>query len=280
MRCNDFHMPANFAQALGTGKADAVIFDQVMALNGEVFRDVPGRRTLRFDLAGTSYFIKQHFGVGWDEIFKNLFSLRLPILSAMTEVRAIQKLNTLNIPTTPLVAYGTRGCSPARLESFVITEDLGDIVSLETFCMDWPNNPPDIKLKRGVIEAAARLARTLHDNGLNHRDFYICHFCLDKKRLAAGEIYLYLLDLHRVGIHKTLSTSARMKDMAALYFSAMDIGLTRRDYLRFLGAYRQDSIRNIALNEKDFWTKVKARAARLYLKFHGKMPANILSLRD
>ncbi len=272
MRCNDFHMPADFAQALGAGKANAAIFDQAMALNGEVFRDVPGRRTLRFDLAGSSYFIKQHFGVGWGEVLKNLTSLRLPILGAITEVRAIQKLNTLYIPTTPLVAYGSRGYSPAHLQSFVITEDLGDIVSLETFCMDWPNSPPDVKLKRRLIEAVANLARTLHDNGLNHRDFYICHFCLDKKRLATGEIYLYLLDLHRVGIHKTLSTTARMKDMAALYFSAMNIGLTRRDYFRFLRTYRKSPLRKIFSSEATFWQKVAVRAAGLYLKFHGKKP--------
>lgn len=251
------------------------VFDKLMAMQGEAFRDVPGRRTIQVKLAGESYFIKQHFGVGWAEIIKNLLSLKSPIVSARTEWQAIQKLNAIGIPTTPLVAYGERGCSPAAIESFVLTKDLGDIVSLETLCADWPNSPPDARFKRQLIMAVARIARTLHDNGMNHRDFYICHFCLDKKRLAAGEVYLYLIDLHRVGMRSQIQSSARMKDMAALYFSAMDIGLTRRDYLRFLRAYRQQPLAVTFASERGFWQKVSIRAQQLYLKFHKVMPQEL-----
>src|SRR5690606_41125279 len=47
-------------------------FDSIMQLHGEVFRDVPGRKTIRVRIGGKCYFVKQHFGVGWREIFKNL----------------------------------------------------------------------------------------------------------------------------------------------------------------------------------------------------------------
>lgn len=269
---NVLEMPSEMAQALTETSGEGDVFECVMALQGEMFRNVQGRRTLRFQLLGKSYFAKLHEGVGWAEIFKNLLTLRLPILSAMTEVRAIQKLNQLGIPTTPLVAYGVRGSNPARLRSFVVTEDLGDIISLETLCADWQNNPPDVRFKRRLIVAVAKLARTLHNNGLNHRDFYICHFCLDQKRLAADEIHLYLIDLHRVGIHKKIPTNARMKDMAALYFSAMVVGLTERDLLRFLHSYSGD-LHHQVKDEARFWQVVTTRARKLYLKFHGKMPA-------
>lgn len=275
-------MPPDVAQALTAEDATRDVFEQVMSLQGEMFRDVPGRRTLRFDLSvkssTRSFFAKLHSGVGWGEIFKNLLSFRLPILSAMTEVHAIQKLNTLGIPTTQLVAYGSRGCNPARVRSFVITEDLGDIVSLETFCADWQSNPPDLRLKRKLIRSVAKLARTLHDNGMNHRDFYICHLCLDQKRLTAGEVYLYLIDLHRVGIRDVITPSARMKDMAALYFSALDIGLTGRDYLRFLRVYRQQRLSRIFDSELDFWQKVTTRARQLYIKFHGRPPQHLFRM--
>ena len=178
MPCRDdiLEMPGEMAEALTESSAKADIFESAMALQGEMFRDVHGRRTLRFSLLGKSYFAKLHEGVGWGEIFKNLLTLRLPILGAMTEVRAIQKLDQVGIPTTPLVAYGVRGCSPASLRSFVVTEDLGDIVSLETLCADWPKNPPDARFKRRLIIAVAILAHIFHGNGMNHRDFYICHF--------------------------------------------------------------------------------------------------------
>lgn len=268
--CNTLQVPREFDSLPGEGD----IFDRIMQLQGQVFRDVPGRRTLRFEVAGRSYFVKQHFGVGWREIFKNLLTLRLPVLSALTEARAIQKLDSLAIPTTPLVAFGCRGNSPASLQSFVITEDLDDIVSLEALCADWARNPPDVYFKRLLIRAVAQTARRFHENGMNHRDFYICHFCLNRRRLAEGDIHLYLIDLHRVGIRRQIRPTDRMKDMAALYFSAMDIGLTSRDYFRFLRIYRDAPLRKVLQDELSFWDKVSQRAEKLYQKFHRRTPSS------
>ena len=81
-------------------------FDQALQMQGTAFRDVPGRKTIRVQLDGKSYFIKQHFGVGWGEIFKNLLSFKLPIISAKTEKLAIEKLGEVGISTTPLVGFG------------------------------------------------------------------------------------------------------------------------------------------------------------------------------
>lgn len=257
-----FEMPAHLRKALGNGqKSDT--FEEAMQLQGKAFRDVPGRKTSQVTLLGKQYFIKQHFGVGWREIFKNILSFKKPILGAMTEVHAIQKIDSLGIATTPLVAYGQRGNNPANLQSFVMTEDLGDIISLEDLCADWKNNPPDAKFKRKLIVTTAKLAKTIHENGVNHRDFYLCHLCLDAKdanQRDLTKINLYLIDLHRVLTHNTPSTTANMKDIAALYFSSMDVGLTARDYLRFKMYYQRQS--------NDFWRAVEARATKLYAKFN------------
>ena len=238
-------------------------FAAMMHLSGKAFRDVRGRKTMQLNLLGKSYFIKQHFGVGWLEIIKNLISFKLPILGAMTEVRAIQKLNEIGIPTTPLVAYGQRGSNPANIQSFVFTEDLGNIISLEDLCIDWKKTPPAEKLKRRLIVEVAKIARKLHENGTNHRDFYLCHLCLDADLLAKNEIKFYLIDLHRVLIHKTISMNDNMKDIAALYFSSMGIGLTTRDLLRFKRYYLP---KNVLANS--FWQSVESRANKLYRKFH------------
>jgi hypothetical protein len=61
-------------------------------------------------------------------------------------------------------------------------------------------------------------------------------------------------------IHATPSVSANVKDVAALYFSSMDIGLTARDYLRFKRHYQQQ--------DAQFWQQVEARAQKLYAKFN------------
>ena len=259
MKCQPktvFDMSKALRVALGDGKKSDT-FDMAMALQGKAFRNVPGRKTSQITLLGQHYFIKQHFGVGWAEIFKNLLSLKKPILGAMTEVKAIQEVTALGIATTPLVAYGQRGCNPAKLQSFVMTEDLGDITSLEDVCADWKVSPPDAAFKRRLIMATAKLAKTIHENGLNHRDFYLCHLCLDNSYSA--NIKLYLIDLHRVLIHRTPSKKANMKDIAALYFSSMDAGLTSRDYLRFKRHYQKQN--------SAFWLQVEKRAQKLYTKF-------------
>lgn len=261
-------VPPEFAQALGAGDT----FERVMQQDGTTYRDMPGRRTLRFDLAGESYFAKLHYGVGWGEIFKNLLTLRLPVVSARTEWNAIHRLGELGIATTPAVAFGCRGANPATLRSFIVTRDLGDIVSLEDYCRDWPANPPPLTLKRALLRRVAEIAAGIHDHGLNHRDFYICHLCLDNQRLAQGDIHLYLIDLHRMQSRARTPFAARMKDMAALYFSALDIGLSRRDCLRFLRRYRNRPLREMLREEAGFWQQVDKRARKLYHKFHGRWP--------
>lgn len=163
-------------------------FAEIMQMQGKIFRDVPGRKTIQVRLGEGSYFIKQHFGVGWGEILKSFFSFKQPILGAQTEVEAIKRLDEIGIPTTPLVGYGVQGNNPATQQSFIITQDLGDITSLEDVCADWQTNPPEAVFKQAVVIAMAQLAAKLHAAGLCHRDFYLCHLALKKAELAQNQV--------------------------------------------------------------------------------------------
>lgn len=65
------------------GRQDAELFDQILNLQGEEYRNMDGRRTLRFEKDGNSYFAKLYSGIGWPRILKSLLSLRMPpVLSA------------------------------------------------------------------------------------------------------------------------------------------------------------------------------------------------------
>jgi UDP-glucose:(heptosyl)LPS alpha-1,3-glucosyltransferase len=246
-------------------------FDDAMQLRGEIYRELEGRRTQKIKIDGKNYFIKQHFGVGWKEIFKNLFQLRLPVLGAKNEWRAIQKLNSLGIKTAELVAYGSRGMNPARKQSFVMMKELENQLSLEDLCRDWKKNPPAFQFKNRLIKQVAELTKTMHENGINHRDYYLCHILtLRDGRCAASsgrtEEWLTILDLHRAQIRAKTPTRWLIKDLAGLYFSSQDIGLTHRDLLRFMKHYRKTPLRNIFKQELNFWKKVKQRADDLYQK--------------
>ena len=56
------------------------------------------------------------------------------MLSARNEYRAIKTLETLGIDTMKISGFGERGVPPVWLESFIITEELENTVSLEDFC--------------------------------------------------------------------------------------------------------------------------------------------------
>lgn len=242
-------------------------FSFVRGRQGDVFRDVPGRKTLRFEFAGRSYFLKHHLGVGWLEIFKNLLSLRLPILGAETEWRAIEALQRCGVPTMRAVAFGRRGASPASMESFIITEELTPVVSLEDLVKQQPLRH---SLKRALIREVALMTRRMHRAGINHRDLYLCHFLLDTGRLQGGELRLSLIDLHRAQLRQAVPRRWRDKDLASLYFSSLEARLTNRDKILFLKAYFDKPLRSIVADEAASLAWLEAEAARLRAKFERK----------
>ena len=241
-------------------------FEQIMQMKGEVFRELEGRRTQRIKLDGQEFFIKQHFGIGWKEIFKNVLQGRLPITSAKNEWLALQKLKNLNILAPEVLGYGYQGWNPSRIRSFLITRELPKYISLEDFCKHWRRCAPSFTMKIQLITAVARIARILHTNGINHRDFYICHFLLDIEELLHSRVKLYLIDLHRAGIRARVPERWIIKDLAGLYFSSKDIGLTKRDILRFIREYREKPLSQLLNKESTFWLKVQNRGEKLYKK--------------
>jgi len=244
-------------------------YAELAAIEGEVFRHQSGRKTFLFTLDGKSYFAKLHSGVGWWEIFKNLLKLRLPVVSARNEWQAVQRLQELGIATMTAVAYGEKGRNPATRDSFIVTEALLDTQSLEDFCLNWKDHAPDPRLKWRLIEKLAQISRVLHAHGIAHRDFYLCHFLL---HMNAGnpvaDLKLSLIDLHRALIKRRLRVRWIVKDIASLYYSAMNIGLTRRDCLRFVRCYEQAELHGVRRNKQQFWNAINKRAEAMYRK-HG-----------
>jgi len=239
-------------------------FAAAFAIEGETFRALEQRQTLAFISQGKRYFIKRHRGTTYGEVLKNLLSLRLPVVSARNEYRAIRKLQELGLHAPVIAAFGRRGFLPGNLESFLITEDVGPHASLEDYCRHWQVQPPGFAEKRALLEEVADIGCRLHSNGVCHRDFYLCHFLR-----TGADAPLTVIDLHRALVKKLLDERWVIKDIAGLYFSAMDAGLTRNDLFRFMRSYRRCSLRDTLVRDREFWDAVRARALRLYRKEHG-----------
>ncbi len=248
---------------------------KIFALDGKIYRHKDGRRTLQFTQDGESYFAKLHHGLGWRRFLKNLFRFKWPVSGAENEWQAIKLLEELNIPTTPLIAYGRRGTNPVSKQSFIITEDLINCISLEDYCRDWPTNPPAPDLKRALINEIARITGVMHRTGLNHCDLYICHFLLQLKNGIVPDPRnptLHLIDLHRVRQRRQLPRRWQIKDLAALHFSSFDIGLTFRDRLRFVRTYSQRPLKESWSQNRSLWQAVEKRGQALYREFQRRGP--------
>ena len=248
-------------------------FNDIMALDGQVYREAPGRRTVRFQRNQRHYFLKTHTGVGWQEIIKNLSYLRLPVLGAMNEWHGAHHLQRLGIDTLSIAGFGTASGSPARRQSFIITDEITNAKSLEEFCSAWKFRPPrradEVRFKRWLITQLATVARRLHQSGANHRDFYLVHFLLQEGykegRISPEESRLAVIDLHRMQLRRQTPKRWRIKDVAGLHYSSMDLGLSTRDLLRFMKTYSQRPLRKVLSEDEGFWRRVERRAKRLYL---------------
>lgn len=246
-------------------------FAAVDALDGEVFRQRDGRRTFRCEIGGRGYFVKIHHGIGWGEIVKNLLVGRAPILGAGNEWQAIHRLTAIGIDTMRAVAFGQRGWNPARRHSFLITEELAPTISLEDFCRAWAHQPPPTALKHALIRRVADMAGRMHRAGVNHRDFYLCHFLLHlEPQPTAQNLKLSLIDLHRAQSRTQVPRRWRDKDLAGLYFSALGIGLTQRDFLRFLRVYFARPLRAILRDEAPLLRHLAQEGRRLQAKYARK----------
>ncbi|MBQ9772815.1 MAG: lipopolysaccharide core heptose(I) kinase RfaP [Lentisphaeria bacterium] len=236
-------------------------FVQALATDGEVFRNIKNRKTMRFSVESAFYFIKIHRATGWGEILKNLLMFKKPVLGAENEYNAIRLLEKLGISTMEIAAYGTRGTNPAKRESFLVTKEITGKVPLEDFCADWAENPPEFSLRIRIIRELAEIIAKMHFNGMNHRDCYLCHFWLDNAALANDKVRLTVIDLHRAAIRKQIPRRLQIKDLAGILFSSMDAGISKRDMLRFAAVYR-----SFTKEDLNLWKPVFRAAEKLYQK--------------
>jgi len=261
-------------------------FDDFFAIDGETVKHVvASRRIFRFERGGRHFYMKAHYGVGWAEIFKNLLQLKKPIIGAENEWQAIRAFSQpgVEIATTPLAAWGKQGWNPARQRSFIITDALDNTVDLEHWLPEleqWTEQAERLNMKRAVIRRLGDIARRLHSNGLNHRDFYLCHFRLDMSKAAplpkVEELQLYLMDLHRVEQRVVMPERWAVKDIAGLLYSTLfdskGINVNRSDIIRFIDAYSEKGWRDALVNQREFLLKVLQRVMRTYKKDHGVPP--------
>ncbi len=258
---NDFINPT-LAQIMG----DEDPFSWQENLERVIFRDVENRETSRVLIGQERYFVKIHKSASWQSAFNELVGGQTPRFGAEAEWRVVRAFQKLDIPTIEPYLYAKRGTSFLNHRSLLISKALEKKVSLEHFSTSNP------VFKRLLIKKIAEISRKMHVAGINHRDFYLCHFLMDQD-ISKGPV-LHLIDLHRAQEREKVPRRWLIKDLGSLLFSSLLKGLTRRDLLRFVRYYSDRPLRE-ALKDKNFWAGSLARARGLYLKHHQKIPIKI-----
>ena len=232
-------------------------------IEGEVFRKTANRITKEFTFEGNRYFIKLHYGVGWKEIFKNILKFRAPTIGASPEWKALKKLKSLGIECPEPVGFYSTGINPANLKSFLITRSLINTISLEEALKKRKFQKLSFSKKREFIEKIALISRNLHNSGINHRDYYLCHFHVDKDMDVNKSIYL--IDLHRAQLRSSVPARWASKDIGGLIHSAMGFDLSEKDFYRFMRTYLECSIKESLQAHSAFLKTTRNRAFRMFM---------------
>ena len=260
------------------------VFDFFFNTQGEIARLHKNRRTYRLIFLGDPIFVKTHQGIGWREIIKNVLVGKMPIFGAKNEWQALKRLQELNIPSLEAVAYGAKGFNPATQKSFLVTKALEPHQELDRLFKQWKGT---VSLRRALIKKLALLARRIHQAGINHRDFYLCHFVVKTDEEISESSQIYVMDLHRAQIRKKVPLRWLLKDLRGLYFSALEVGLSFTDCLRFMKTYA--NVKHLRDLDLDFWQQVQLKAKKLYLKHYpdtkshrisGQLPKELSSLQE
>jgi len=207
------------------------------------------RQTLKLTTPqGTTYYLKRYHQPPRDRFLDQLGARRF-LSPASREYAVLQRLADLGLPA-PCPAACLEEMAGRRVNRAVLlTLSLPPAVSLESL---FHPHRPAAAVARDLACRLGRMTRTMHEGGVNHRDFYFAH-------LQVGEEgTLYITDLNRADLRRRVGRRWRVKDLAALLHSAPPL-VRRTDLARFARAYLGGALRP----HRRFLRAVMRKASRM-----------------
>lgn len=175
------------------------------------------------------------------------------------EYNALILLSRSGVPTITPIAAGTKR-KGIICRSFILTQSLGGTTKLQDWVLQHlaSKDRATEKRKRAIIDSLAQITHKMHQCGVNHRDYYLNHIHVKDE---APEPALFVIDLNRADIRKKVPLRWRVKDIAALNFSALPAIFSCADRMRFVKTYL--SVSKLGRKEKKFIRKVINKSAKI-----------------
>ncbi len=229
--------PADWSERI----MDLTVTDHFLAKQGRT----TGRLVLQTGERRLVVYLKRHYRQSW---WRGLLAALWPDAGwspALEEWHRLEWARAQGMPVPATVAAGEYIGPWGRLKSFLVVEELADMVPLhQAIPLAAAHLDADAfrRWKRGLVAELARLARELHARCSFHKDLYLCHFFIagaDVGRVPAWEGRVFLIDLHRMARHWWTWPLWQTKDLAQLLYSSAEVpGVDARDRLRFWRLYR------------------------------------------
>jgi len=236
--------------------------------NGETIKQIKARSVIRFETRHhdikRTFYIKRHNSefIGLSRLFPRLFPRR-SLSQGRLEFESICDFRINNLPTVVPVAIGEKISHFFWGKSFLITEDFSPFISLEALL---ENQPQFFLGSRGenrkliLLKEIAALAKRMHQNGFNHRDFNATHILLNYKN-GSDVPLIALFDLQRVEKRKCFRFRWKIKSIARLNYTLPDDIFNIKDRAYILLSYKNKKSFNFLDRMQWFW--IERKTARI-----------------
>jgi heptose I phosphotransferase len=190
-------------------------------------------------------FLKRHIVLPrWHGILATLFPRRA-WSPGLQEWEHLKWAEEHGLPVPRAVAAGELIGPRGRLQSFIAVAELTDMLPLHE-AVPLAERSLDAasfrEWKRSLTDELVRLSVAFHGRRVFHKDWYLCHFYIDRKDAGrvpegwAGRVRV--IDLHRMARHPLTAPWRKAKDLAQLLYSSDVPGVTDEDRRGFWTRYR------------------------------------------
>jgi len=235
---------------------------------GECVKKIKPRTVTRIEFKhqgiNRACYLKRHNleFVGFLRLFSRFFP-KWGLSQGRLEFENLCDFRNSKLPTVAPVASGEKLFRFFWAQSFLITEDFSPYISLEALLEDQPQffmGPESEAKKRLMINEISILARRMHQNGFNHRDFNATHILLHYDN-GVDVPKIALFDLQRVERRKFFKFRWKIKSLARLNYSLPDDIFSAKDRLYIFLSYKGKD--RLSPGDRLQWFWIKRKTAKI-----------------
>jgi heptose I phosphotransferase len=232
--------------------------------NGESIKNIEARSVIRLTVKHQNQkkaiYLKRHNleFVGFSRLFSRFFP-KWGLSQGRLEFENICVFRNNSLPTVIPIATGEKFFRFFWAESFLITEDFSPYISLEELLEYRPHfftGPAGETKKKILINEMAVLARRMHQNGFNHRDFNATHIILNYDN-ESDVPKIALFDLQRIDRNRFFKFRWKIKSLARLNYTLPDDIFSEKDKLCIFLSYKGKKRLDPGDRLEWFWIKRK-----------------------